>query len=434
MSYAPSKSPVSTAKDVTLRALSSGPRHHFFGYFDKCPWGPSPKTESLVLAHETDLYDRVPGERDEVAVGYLDTATSTEFVPLATSRTWNLQQGAMLQWLPGAERTILYNDRDGDRAVACLLDLETKQTRRLERPVAALSHDGRTALSVSFGRLARTRPDYGYVGVTDPVQENPCPRDDGIWSLDIETGASHLLLSTHDVATFGPNGDPPGATHWINHLLFNRDDSRFCFLHRYENQAGTMYTRLLTCGRDGSNPLLLVAGMASHFDWRTSNELVAWAGERKLLQSSVHGAARSLPIGKILKFTYRALGKPRFLKRRVLGDRYILFNDPDGTRQDVGRGVLTCDGHCRFSPDGRWMLADTYPDTRGRISLLLFEWSTGKATEIAKFFSPPKLDNEIRCDLHPRWGRDGRKICVDSAHDGSRQMIELDVSRLVDRQ
>jgi hypothetical protein len=37
----------------------------------------------------------------------------------------------------------------------------------------------------------------------------------------------------------------------------------------------------------------------------------------------------------------------------------------------------------------------------------------------------------IRCDLHPRWGRDGRAVCIDSAHEGARQMYVLDVSGLV---
>jgi hypothetical protein len=45
--------------------------------------------------------------------------------------------------------------------------------------------------------------------------------------------------------------------------------------------------------------------------------------------------------------------------------------------------------------------------------------------------SPPALDNEIRCDLHPRWHPTKPLVCVDSAHDGTRQMYKIDVSEVV---
>ena len=171
--------------------------------------------------------------------------------------------------------------------------------------------------------------------------------------------------------------------------------------------------------------------MASHFDWRTNTELLAWAGERKLLQSTVTGFSRKLPIGRFLKFLYRFLGKPRLLKSSLLNDRFILFQDMSEKQETIGKGLLNCDGHCSFSPDGNWFVTDTYPNNKGDLSLLLYHWLTGKLYKVQDFFSPLILDNEIRCDLHPRWHHDGKRICVDSAHDGTRQMYELDVSNLV---
>ena len=47
---------------------------------------------------------------------------------------------------------------------------------------------------------------------------------------------------------------------------------------------------------------------------------------------------------------------------------------------------------------------------------------------IAKVFSPFKYDNDTRCDLHPRWSRDGKKICFDGTFEGSRGLyiVNLD--------
>ncbi|RKY58480.1 MAG: hypothetical protein DRP94_06185, partial [Candidatus Latescibacterota bacterium] len=63
--------------------------------------------------------------------------------------------------------------------------------------------------------------------------------------------------------------------------------------------------------------------------------------------------------------------------------------------------------------------------------LLLFRPEDGKLLEVGKFFSPPELRGEIRCDLHPRWSRDGREVCIDSAHEGHRQMYVVEVGEAV---
>ena len=44
---------------------------------------------------------------------------------------------------------------------------------------------------------------------------------------------------------------------------------------------------------------------------------------------------------------------------------------------------------------------------------------------IARVFAPFHYDFDGRCDLHPRWSRDGKRICIDSVHEGKRALYVI---------
>ena len=233
----------------TVQRLTHGPRHHFFGYYDKCPWD---ATGRYVLALETGFSDRPPGPEDNAAVGMVDPAESGRWIPLAETVAWNWQQGAMLQWLPAdAERLIIYNARQGHRFVSVVRDVQSGATRTLPRLVYAVSRDGRSALTLNFSRLHHCRPGYGYAGLPDPGLDHPAPEEDGIWWMDLETGQSRQIVSLGTVAALDPLPSMGGAKHWFNHLQFNTDDSRFVFLHRWRG-TDIFRTRMFTARPDGS--------------------------------------------------------------------------------------------------------------------------------------------------------------------------------------
>ena len=90
-----------------------------------------------------------------------------------------------------------------------------------------------------------------------------------------------------------------------------------------------------------------------------------------------------------------------------------------------------------YRPQGQWIVTDLYPGEKHlRRALLLFNEQTGQLIELGRFHSPPLEDkggNSCRCDLHPRWSRDGDVITFDSLHDGPRQVYMIDVSEIVGR-
>ena len=236
----------------------------------------------------------------------------------------------MLRWMPSApESLIVYNSREKDSFVSRIRNVFTGESRHLPLPVYAVSNDGKLALSVNFARIHKMRPGYGYAGLPDPWEDELTPADDGIYLMNIETGEYKLIMSIKQIVEFKHKSNMDGCKHYFNHLLFNPDNSRFLFLHRWILIGSTsLQTRLLTANPDGSDIYCLADDdMVSHFDWKNPKQILAWARQRKI------------------------------------GDRYFLFTDRSDKVEVIGEGVLTSDGHCSYSPDGKWLLTDTYPDS-----------------------------------------------------------------------
>lgn len=374
-----------------LVPITRGPKHHFFGYYDKSPWNES---QTLMLAHEADFNDRAPDAGDCLRVGVVRLAEKV-FIPLGETVAWNWQQGAMLAWHPAdPENLFVHNDLRDGRFVGVIRDTSGHERRVYERPIYAMSPNGGTAWSLNFARLATHRPGYGYAGSADPWADSPHPDDDGIHAIDLASGASTLIVSLDRLAGLNPAPGMVGQFHWINHIQTSPQGTRIAFFHLWREGEKGWGVRLYVARPDGSElTCALDTGRISHYDWLDEDHVLIWA------------------------------------RRREGGERFLLVDVRGGTYRTYGEGVLTEDGHNTFSPDRRWVLNDTYPDRHDMRTLMLVSWPAGKRIDVARAYSPKsKWWGEIRCDLHPRWSRDGRQVCIDSVHEGTRQLYVVDVS------
>ncbi len=382
------------ARDV-VKAVTQTPKHHFFGYYDKSPWN---KSGTILLGHEADFNDRPPDAGDRIRIGIVHLNEGNRFQPLAESYAWNWQQGAMLQWHPkDPENMFLHNDRRGDKFVGIVRDTYGREITAYNHPIYAVTPDGKQAYSLNFARLHNHRPGYGYAGLIDPWHDDPHPVNDGIYSIDLQSGESRLLVSLHQLAQMNPKPEMQGVYHWVNHIQVSRNGKRFAFFHIWRTSDTGWSVRLYIANRDGSGlHCLLDTKMISHYDWLGDDNILVWA---------------------------------RWPDR---GDRFLLCNIYSGEVRIIGEDVLNEDGHCSFSPDRKWVLNDTYPDEYDMRTLMLYNWHDNKRIDLARLYSPKeRWWGEIRCDLHPRWSRDGRQVCIDSVHSGERQMYVVDMENIV---
>ena len=381
---------------VPARAVTKGPLHHWFGYYDKSPWD---KTGRYLLAMRSEFCDRQPTAEDAISLGMVDLKNNDEWIGFDTTRTWCWQQGCMLQWLGSeTDREVIFNVHNRGEPVAVVKDvLAQKALRLLPRPIYCVSTDGRQALSLDFARLHRLRPGYGYAYGKEQFADDPAPEQLGVWWMDTKTGKNELVITLKQLAAFKPDDRFKGAHHWVNHLLFNPGGSRFVFLHRWKKPDDRSWqTRMLTAKPDGTDlRITFDDGMVSHFDWRDDATILAWARTKK--------------------------GGNKFYTADVLS----------GETKVVGADVLTQDGHCSYSPDRKWILNDTYPDKERKQWLMLFKVATGRRYDLNQIHSPKQFTGPVRCDLHPRWNRDGTQVCIDGCHDPQRQVYVLDVSEVV---
>ena len=257
-----------------VRQITHGPKHHWFGYYDKLQFDP---TSRFVLGMQVDFEHRSPKPEDQIEIGMIDLERDNTWVKLGKSNAWCWQQGCMLQWLPGSLHEVIWNDREDGQFISRIMNVVTGKMRRLPCPIYSVSPDGKYAVAPDFRRINDVRPGYGYAGLADPHADDPVPEASGIVRIDLQSGKTDLILSLADIARMGsiPN-QKIGIKHYFNHLLFSPDGKRFIALHRWRYPDGSRLTRAITANSDGSDVRIVCPnGYTSHFIWRDSTSILA---------------------------------------------------------------------------------------------------------------------------------------------------------------
>ena len=384
------------ARDATfppVEALTKGPQFHWFGYYLHHQWDPSGR---YLLSGQVGFEHRLPKADEAIKVGMIDLEDGNRWIELGESRAWSWQQGCFLQWRPGSDTEVVWNDREDGKVVCRMYDIKTRRMRTLPMGIdEAISPDGQWGLCSDFSRIWRIRPGYGYPGIENKTTSHNAPDNVGVWRMNMDTGETKLLVSLAALLDQPVNTDVPRDTyHYLNHFDWAPDGKRFSMFHRWKGKGQP--TRVYTMSKDGDDLRLLNAYGASHWAWRDREHMLIWSRVRK---------GRSA---------------------------YHLYKD-DNSGEPKGRVSDAPNGHQSYVPgtENKWLVTDTYPRGKERFQhIYLVHLPTKRFIPLGRFSS--RYKGQWRCDTHPRVSRDGQWIVFDSPHRGNgRQQYRINIGKII---
>lgn len=385
---------------TSVRQITFGPQHHFFGYFGHVRTIPWNKSGRYLVALRTDFQDRMPEPGESAEIVLLDAQNNDSARVVDRTGGWNFQQGAMLYWNPEAPETqFFFNDRDpSTHEVFCVLFDISKgpggervtEYRYPALPVGngGVAQNGGSFLGINYGRMARLRPVTGYPGALDTTHGRPGhPADDGIFKINVATRERTLLASYQQMADairpMRPDVDEKEL--FINHTLWSRDDSLIYFFARgdFESKEKKRLDVPFTMNADGSNLRPLARHIGGHPEWASGRVLIGHVDGKQVL----FDVDKQAVVGTI--------GTPETIPK------------PGG---DVA-----------LSADGKWFL-NGYGE-QGKNYYNIVRMKDGAWTRTAGFDQGGYVSGILRIDPSPNWNRDASQfmvVAIDPA--GTRQI------------
>jgi len=394
---------------VVTRVSDPGPSEHraytgFFFYqclqFDI--------TGRYLLGMRVYFQTRDVKPTDRADIGVIDLKDGYKWTKIGETTAWNWQQGARLQWRPRSDE-IVWNARsdDGQKYVCSVYNFRTGNRRNLPRPIYDLSPDGATALTHDFERMKYFKGTE-YVGIEDPYDKQYAPSKTGIWKMNMDTGEAQLVISLERMAAIAfPSGSPSSGRLYFFREGWNPSGTRFiAFTKDPEN---SLADQAFSMTGDGTDVRHLYRTPSHH----------SWQDDSYILDFGKHTPpGGSAPLAGYFLFKDDGTGNAKEL---LWATDFSKFN-----------------GHDSYfpGPGGDWVLTDTY-SIAGYQYLFMYHRPTKLFVPLARLRSTAEdavgYNGEYRIDLHPRFSRDGRVICIDASHEGvGRQMYIIDISFILD--
>lgn len=347
----------------------------FFGYYDLKSYNSS---GDKLIGHMVNK--KANPTVDPAKIVFFNIGNNCPHV-VGETRAWCWQQGARLRWHPTEADVILFNDYDNNQYVLRKVDIKSGRSEIIGSAVYDVDNEFRYAVTLNFSRLQSLRPGYGYLNMTDPNEKIKAPSNDGVYLVDIKSGAKELIYSLNELAK---TVDDDGY-HYINHISIAPNGKNFIFFHLWTN-GESWKMRLYASDIIGTRLTRVTDGIVvSHYCWMDNENLIITTTSGKYLYININSCAQS----------------------------------------KIEESHLNRDGHPNKFGNG--FISDTYP-LKNQLQKVFYCGLDGTGyREIASVFADPFKYGEHRCDLHPRVEHDGRITIDTTAIGGVRSILAFEI-------
>lgn len=381
------KKPYTFNTNKSIRKLNLENKESYFGYYDKSPIN---KTNEYIIFQSTNSETTsMPNIKLPVDIVVYNVNKDC-YKEVGKSSTYNWQQGTKLMWI--GDYKFIYNDFDNSQKkyISKIYNIKTKETKVINYPIYDCYED-KFAISLNFERLNIARADYSYSNLGSKI-DWANNTSDGLYFIDLITNTSKLILSIETIVQLNFKETMKEAKHKFNHIMISPDGKKIMFMHRWFLKDGRRFDSLYIANVDGSE-IKLVADddMVSHCFWYDNTHILS------------------------------------YLRDKTSGDKYYKIDILTTKKEMVGEGVIDKFGDGHPHCYGSKIIFDTYPDKSRMKSLYLFDYKTSQLEQLGEFAESFNYYGETRCDLHPRFSFDGKKVFFDSVHEGKRHLYMMEL-------
>ena len=408
-------------------------RSFWFGYYTYDPLNAS---TDKMLCNLINFDGREVFKDDSIKLGYFDVHDGT-WTSFDETNSFNWQQGAMLQWVPNHNDCVMYNFSKDNSFKSTIYNLKTKEKKVYNYPIYFIHPSGEMALCLNYERSYWCRA-YHYQSVINEKYNVKIAEDDGIFQLDFKSGNIKRLISIKDIVNLNYEVEFDQASHWLEHIMINKEGTKGVVLHRYSTRDVMNYkTRIIAFDIDGSNLVTTNEDFNmqwSHIGWISENEFVAYSispspknnVNNKIIKkgTKIYSFARKLYYGFIRYF----LTKNARRKYQASGC-YRIYKIDQNKISEVKKldNIGEIDGHPSITANRLYMITDTYPDSKGLQHLYIYSLKSCKKVHLGSFYAFYR-NNPASCDLHPKLSRDDKYVMVDTAYNNKHHMILFEIN------
>lgn len=377
-------------------------------YFSVSAFSPSQK---YLVVSKLPYQDHWPKPGDTADVCLIDLENET-IKTIYSTTCWEYQRGTNAQW-GASDRHVYTNDIINNEAVCVRIDTETGEAKSYVGPMYSVAPDESSVIAFPLEYMDVTQLGYGRPAL-DPLNPPKLPpgasKTQGLWMTDLKSNKKKLLISIADIANKLP-GKPP------------MNDFTYYFWHSQFNPQGNKIYTILRCSMsapyNGTNPNVFTYNVDGSNIQYTTPMFPIWK------QSGGHGNWH--PNGEYIM---------RHLTMQDGIERFCL-NKYDGTVFKILSEKIVATGHNIIEPKGRFVVTDNFKrsEKNWNVLLRLVDLSADKVEVVCTIPTLVRkklpIEHVLRLDGHPSWNRDYKKVSMQAAYEGKRQLFIVDLSSLM---